>query len=43
MKKIMDETRNEVMNLLLQQTIRPEFLNRIDEVIICFSRCFEKK
>jgi ATP-dependent Clp protease ATP-binding subunit ClpB len=30
---VMDKTRVEVMNLL-RQTIRPEFLNRIDEVIL---------
>jgi ATP-dependent Clp protease ATP-binding subunit ClpB len=31
--EVVDATRNEVMNLL-RQTIRPEFLNRVDEVIM---------
>lgn len=31
--EVVDSTRNEVMNLL-RQTIRPEFLNRVDEVIM---------
>lgn len=33
MDQIMDKTKTEVM-ALLKQTIRPEFLNRIDEVIL---------
>ncbi len=33
LEDVMDKTRVEVMNLL-KQTIRPEFLNRIDEVIM---------
>lgn len=32
-EEIMEVTRNEVMNLLRQQ-IRPEFLNRVDEIIL---------
>ena len=32
-EEILDATKNEVMNLLRQQ-IRPEFLNRVDEVIL---------
>ncbi|HEU0065258.1 MAG TPA: type VI secretion system ATPase TssH, partial [Flavisolibacter sp.] len=32
-EEVMDATRNEVMNLLMQQ-IRPEFLNRVDEIIL---------
>ncbi len=32
-EQVMDKTRNEVVDLL-RQTIRPEFLNRIDEVIL---------
>jgi len=32
-EKVVDSTRKEVMDLL-KQTIRPEFLNRIDEVIL---------
>ncbi len=32
-EKILDKTRDEVMDLL-KQTIRPEFLNRIDEIIM---------
>jgi len=32
-EKVLEETRNEVFNLL-KQTIRPEFLNRIDETIM---------
>ncbi len=31
--EVVDKTKNEVMNLL-KQTIRPEFLNRVDEVIM---------
>ena len=33
LEEIVDATKNEVMNLLRQQ-IRPEFLNRVDEVIL---------
>lgn len=33
LEKVMERTRTEVVNLL-RQTIRPEFLNRIDEVIM---------
>jgi ATP-dependent Clp protease ATP-binding subunit ClpB len=33
LEEVVDATRNEVMNLL-RQTIRPEFLNRVDEVIM---------
>ena len=32
-EEIMDETKVEVMNHL-RQTIRPEFLNRVDEIIL---------
>ena len=32
-EKVVEETRREVMELL-RQTIRPEFLNRIDEIIM---------
>ncbi|WP_109699625.1 ATP-dependent chaperone ClpB [Chitinophaga deserti] len=32
-EEVVDRTKNEVMNLL-KQTIRPEFLNRVDEVIM---------
>jgi len=40
-REIIDSTRGEVMNLL-KQTIRPEFLNRIDDVIM-FSPLDEKQ
>jgi len=40
-EKILDETRDEVFDLL-KQTIRPEFLNRIDEVIM-FTPLTEKE
>ena len=33
MDEVTDRARNEVMNLL-RQTIRPEFLNRVDEIIM---------
>ncbi len=39
--EIVDRTRQEVIDLL-RQTIRPEFFNRIDEVIIS-SRCLRKR
>lgn len=32
-EQVVDKTRNEVMSLL-RQTIRPEFLNRVDEIIL---------
>ena len=40
-QQVIDDTRNEVMDLL-KQTIRPEFLNRIDDVIM-FSPLDEKQ
>jgi ATP-dependent Clp protease ATP-binding subunit ClpB len=32
-EKVVEKTKNEVMNLM-RQTIRPEFLNRVDEIIL---------